>query len=71
MLRDEDFPGTSDIRANFIELQKLLTRLDPRGDEGRIAATISRSKTSTLEQAARKVWELHREFSYYMNHNTS
>lgn len=55
MLRDEDFPSTSDIRANFIELQKLLTRLDPRGDEGRIAATISRSKTSTLEQAARKV----------------
>ena len=71
MLRDEDFPGTTDIRTNFIELQKLLTRFDPRGDEGRIAVTISRSKASTLEQAAQKVWELHRESSYYMNHNNS
>lgn len=71
ILREENFPEVRDIRTNFIELQKLLTRLDPKDDEGRITATISRSKTSTLEQAAQKVLELYREFSYYMNHNAS
>lgn len=71
VLRGEDFPEASDIRVNFIELKKLLTRFDPKGDEGRVAATISRSKTPALVQAAQKIWDIHREFSYYMNHAVS
>lgn len=67
VLHGEDFPEAGDIRVNFIELKKLLTRFDPKGDEGSVAATISRSKKPTLVQAAQKIWDIHREFSYYMN----
>lgn len=71
VLHGEDFPEASNIRVSFIELKKLLTRFDPKGDEGRVAATISRSKKPTLVQAAQKIWDIHREFSHYMNHKAS
>ncbi|HEU4603807.1 MAG TPA: hypothetical protein VFS24_17660 [Steroidobacteraceae bacterium] len=70
-LKDQDFPDPDQIRANYTEVKQLMTRLDPQGDEGRIVATISRSKRSNLERAAQLIWNMHRDFSQYMDRDVS
>ena len=70
-LRAEDFPEENGVRASYVELKQLLTRLAPKDDEGTIAATVSRSRLATLEQAAQKLWDVHRDFAHFMNDDAS
>lgn len=71
LLEEDDFPDAEGLRKDYLDLKALIIRLDPKGDEGRITATISRSKLTTLEEAAQKIWDIHRKLSEYMNSDAS
>lgn len=67
--KDQDFPDADKIRANYTEVKQLMTGLDPQGDERRIVATISRSKRS--RRAAQLIWNVHRDFSQFIDRDVS
>ena len=66
-LRPEDVPEGCGVRATFVELHGLATRLPPRWEgEGRIAATLGQSHHTKLRQIAQLIWEAHQNFSQFM-----
>jgi hypothetical protein len=66
-LKEGHFPDVDGIRDKYSELKQLLMGIEPKADEGRTAATVSRSKKSELERAAQLIWDIHRDFSHHMN----
>jgi hypothetical protein len=66
-LRDTDLPDAGNLRSSFEKLLSLVTPMSPRwkGD-GRIPATLAGAHYTALERAAQLVWEVHQEFSVYM-----
>ena len=66
-LSSEQFPYFDGVRSDFDSVRSAVRKLQPRGDEGSIEATISRSQLKTLEGIAQKIWDIHRKFSTYMN----
>jgi hypothetical protein len=66
-LRPDDLPETEGVRASFVEFHELATRLEPRwpGD-GVVAATLNQSHHTKLARMAQLVWDIHRDFSHYM-----
>jgi len=70
-LRDDAFPVENGVRASYVELKTLLTRLEPKDHEGTIAATVGRSRRTSLERAAQKLWDVHRDFAHFMNDDAS
>lgn len=66
-LLTEDVPESCGVRATFVELHRLATRLPPRWEgEGRIAATLSQSHHTKLRDITQLIWEAHQKFLQYM-----
>lgn len=66
-LMPNDLPENEGVRASFEELHRLATQLEPRWqEEGRVSATLEPSHHTKLKEMAQRVWEIHRDFSRYM-----
>jgi len=66
-LKDTDLPETGEIRANFRKLRALSIRVSPRWEgDGRLPATLATTHYTALEKIAQLAWDIHREFSEYM-----
>jgi len=67
LLEPEALPEAEGVRENFVKLKQLATRFEPRGSyEGRVVATIEQLHHSKLEAMAQLMWDIHRDFSQYM-----
>ena len=66
-LSSEQFPDFNGIRSDWDVVRGAIRKLPPRGDEGSIEATISRSQLKTLVAIAQRIWDIHQKFSAYMN----
>lgn len=60
LLHLDELPDQNGLRSAHAELRSCLTRMEPKADEGRITATIRRSRLSTLERAAGMVLALYK-----------
>lgn len=70
-LRANDLPDHGSIRSNFASLCSMATESPPsHGDDGRLAATLSAIRYTKLKKIAQFVWDVHREFSEYMQGDT-
>ena len=66
-LKPEDLPESEGVRASFEELANLAMQLEPsKQDEGRVSANLNQSQHTRLEAMAQLVWNIHRDFSRYM-----
>lgn len=66
-LEPEALPEAEGVRESFVRLKQLATRFEPRGSyEGRIVATIEQSHHSKLKAITQLIWDIHRDFSQYM-----
>ena len=69
LLRDGDFPDVGDIQEKARQLRRDVTRLMPKADEGKLSATFSRSRKTTLKKFAIAIWDIYQEFTRYMIQN--
>lgn len=70
-LSSEQFPDFDGVRSDFDFVRGVVRKLQPRGGEGSIEATISRSQLKTLEGIAQRIWDIHQKVSAYMNETSS
>ena len=70
-LSSEQFPDFDGVRSDFDFVRGAVRKIQPRGDEGSIEATISRSQLKTLEGIAQRIWTIHQKFSAYMNETSA
>lgn len=66
LLKQEEVPGYDQLQDNLVTLRTSVSKLKQKGNEGRIQATISRSRRKTLEGIAQNVWDIHRKFNTFM-----
>lgn len=66
-LNSEQFPDFEGVRSDLDFVRSAIRKLQPRGNEGSIKATISRSQLKTLEHIAQRIWDIHQKFSAYVN----
>ena len=62
-LKQDQFPDIEGLRSDFGFLSSAVRKLKPRGNEGYIQATISRSQLNTLENIAQKICDIHHKLS--------
>lgn len=65
-LKPEEFPDVEGLRSNFELLSRSVRKLLPKGDEGSIQATISRSHLNTLQILAQRIWDIHHAWNTYV-----
>ena len=71
-LRSDELPENNNIRSTFTELQSIATSQEPTwSGDGRIEATLATAHHTKLKKLAKLVWELHREFSEFMNSDSA
>ena len=66
-LKPEAFPEQEDVREHVLRFQELVHHLErrPQATESE-ASTPDRSSSEELEQMAQLLWEIHRDFSHFM-----
>ena len=63
----EDFPEQEGVRERFGQLQTLVRQLQPCHEVlGTEAPTSKHPSGETLEQMAQLLWDIHRDFSHFM-----
>ena len=68
----EDFPEEEGVRERFGQFQTLVRKLQPRhGILGTEAPTSKHPSSEALEQMAQLLWEVHRDFSHFMQSDAS
>ena len=68
----EDFPEQEGVRERFSHFQTLVRQLQPRHEvQGTEAPTSKHPSSEALEQMAQLLWEIHRDFSRFMQSDAS
>ena len=71
-LECEDFPEQEGVRERFGQFQTLVRQLQPRHQVlGTEALTSKHPSSEALEQMAQLLWEIHRDFSHFMQSDAS
>jgi hypothetical protein len=66
-LKPEDFPEEEDVREHFIRFQSLVHHLEtPRQEINSAGPNRDRPSSEASEQMAQLLWEIHRDFSRFM-----
>ena len=66
-LKSDDLPESEDVRTSFEQFHQMAARLEPRWkEEGQFTATLGQSHHTNLKAMAQLVWDIHRDFSRYM-----
>lgn len=68
-LKPEEFPDIGGLRSEFKLLSRSVRKLRPKGNEGSLNATISKSRLNTLENIAEKIWDIHHMLNTYVKVN--
>ena len=66
-LKPEDFPEQEEVREHVLRFQELVPHLEHRRQAIEAeASTPDWSSSEELEQMAQLLWEIHRDFSHFM-----
>ena len=65
-LKPKEFPDIAGLRREFELLTTSVRKLQPISNESSIDATISKSRLTTLESIAKRIWDIHYLLNNYI-----